>query len=498
MQNAPSGSAPHSGVVYGNPLIQIPDDTGKTLFEYIPQPKQWEFHLSPATRCLMGGVRGTGKSHCMRMDAHVRALTHPGFKYLILRRKFPDLLRTHLTHLDREMRLLGEGYFNKTERIAHYPNGSEGHYGHCENDEDVQNYLSAEYGAIYFDELSTFSFDVFTRICGSARVPKGAGYKAIIRGGTNPGGENEAWIMEWFVNKNVDPSTYKNYKPEDWHYIHTVVGDNQHLSADYYENLAIGNPHLYRQWVLGEWGVQEDGYFTEWQQWREFDDDGKPCEPYPWHVINELPKVKDKHGNLQPLLSQPWINIYRAVDWGFSPDPAVCLWIAVLPNGQAIVFKERTWLQTPATEVAKDIVRESQGMRIVDTFADPSMWFHGDQGWFFADQYESNGVSLSKSLNDRTAIGVAIHEHLNTRIDGKPKVQVFREGCPELIRTLPQQRSDKNNPTRIADGDDHWTMALGYFCLGDTAPSRPSHEQSKVPLWMRKKPSNASYRYGVS
>lgn len=470
-----------SGVVQGQPLIHIQDEhTGKDLLKYIPEPKQWQFHLSDAPYLLMGGVRGTGKSWCMRMDAHYRAITNPGFKYLILRRKHPDLLNSHLTFLDREMRWV-EGYYNKTEKRAYYPNGSIGVFGHCENPQDADNYLSADYGAIYFDELVTFTFDMFQRISASARVTEDQPYTALVRAASNPGGANEDWVREWFVDKSVDVSEYQTYDPSDYQYVHTVRGDNPHIQDDYYTNLAKLAPHLREQWLFGKWGVQEDGYFSDFKPWT--DEEG--TEPQPWHVINELPTVNGK-----PLLDQPWINIYRAVDYGFSPDPAVCLWIAVLPNKQAIVFKERTWLQTPATIVAQDIAHESQGMRVIDTFADPSMWIEGRRqtGVSTADTYEVNGIPLTQAKNDRVAVGRAIHQWLSTVTDDAPQLQIFREGCPSLIRTIPQMRMDENRPERIADGEDHWVMALGYFCMADVVPSREFGQKSSLPRWMRKDP----------
>jgi hypothetical protein len=63
-------------------------------------------------------------------------------------------------------------------------------------------------------------------------------------------------------------------------------------------------------------------------------------ESRPWHVIDALPTVRGKS-----LLEQEWISIYRCHDSGFYPDPAVCIWLAVMPNGRAIAFKEDYWLQ---------------------------------------------------------------------------------------------------------------------------------------------------------
>jgi phage terminase large subunit len=456
--------------------LSITHPDGREEVLYKPLPHQLEFHAASCPNVLMSGGRGTGKSLAIRFDAHMRCLQFPGFRALILRREMPELRKTHLAYIEREMKLLG-GKFNKTESIAYYPNGSTLVFGHCETEADILNYLSSEFGAIYFDELSTFTLDQFIKISASARAPEEAPYVAVVRAGTNPLGEGAGWIRQWFIDKSVDLEQFSGYHPDDFRNIHSTVDDNPHIDREAYKKRLSALPeHVRRAWLHGEW-IDQDGYFADFRH-RITSDDG---ESRPWHVIEDLPTVKGR-----PLLDQPWISIYRAVDWGFSPDPAVCLWIAVLPNGRAIVFKEKTWLKTTAMDVAKDIVRESEGMRIVETTADPSIWANsGHTGLAVADYFEQNGVPLTPSRNDRAAAGYAIHEWLNALVDEEPKLQIHRSAV-NLIRTLPEMRIDKHDASKIAAGNDHWVIALAYFCQGHIAPSRePSI--SVVPRWMHPK-----------
>jgi hypothetical protein len=126
-------------------------------------------------------------------------------------------------------------------------------------------------------------------------------------------------------------------------------------------------------------------------------------------------------------------------------------------------------------------------MRVVDTFADPTMFAtKAHTGLADSDYYENEGVALTPSRNDRAAMGKAIHEWLGTIIDGEPKVQILRSGCPQLIKTLPEMQIDKNDPRKIAPGNDHWVVCLGYFCQGYSTPSQ-EYTPSTMPLWMRKK-----------
>jgi phage terminase large subunit len=456
--------------------IYVPDGKGGQELIYESLDHQTEFHISPQTNVLMEGGRGTGKSIAIRMDAHMRATSWPGFTYLILRRTMPELKKSHFGFIEAEMKKLG-GFYHKTDKIAYYPNGSAGHFGHCETEADILDYLSSQYGAIYFDELSTFTLDMFLQISSSARAEQNAPYSAIVRGGTNPLGEGSSWVKQWFIDKTVNYAEFQDYNPNDFHSIHSVYTDNPHLNREQYRKQLSNLPsHVRAAWLEGQW-IDPDGYFADFMVNQD---------EQPWHVIDQLPTVKGK-----PVLEQPWISIYRAVDWGFHPDPAVCLWIAVLPNKRAIVFKEKTWLRATAAEVAKDIVRESEGMRIVETFSDPSMGANaGHTGLSIEDYYNNNGVHLTPSRNDRAAAGAAIHEWLNTTIDEQPKLQILRHqpssglGCPNLLRTIPDMRCDKRDASKIADGEDHWVIALGYFCQGDVTHSiEPLH--SSIPLYLR-------------
>src|SRR5439155_5317926 len=138
---------------------------------------QIAFHASDAPNVLALGTRGSGKSVMIRFDAALRCLMFPNFRALIIRRTMPELRRSHLAYVDREMKLLG-GVFLHTTFLAKFPNGSTVQYAHCESAADVMNFLSSEYGAIYFDELSTFTLQQFLQISAAARAPSAAPYKA--------------------------------------------------------------------------------------------------------------------------------------------------------------------------------------------------------------------------------------------------------------------------------------------------------------------------------
>lgn len=458
-------------------------DAAEAAGTYDPKKAtQRAFHASEVPNLLALGTRGTGKSLQLRMDFHLRCLMIPNFHALIVRRTMPELRRSHLVFIDYEMKLLGGVYLSGTS-VAKYPNGSTLTLAHCETEADVMNFLSSQYGAIGFDELSTFSLAQFLQISSAARAPLDAPYTAVVRASSNPLGIGSGWMYDWFVDRKVRIENFPDYVPDDYACLFSTLKENPHLDRQKYA-ARLGNlpKHVRRAWLLGE-RVIEGQYFEDFEPGRELVEGG---DTIPWHVIDDMPTI-----NGRSFLTYQGLNIYRCLDWGFFPDPAVCLWVAVLPNRSAIAFKERSWLKTVAKKVAEEIKRESEGMNTIETFCDPTMFMKTGQTEFsIGEIMEQNGVPLTQSISRRDLLGYAIHEYLDTIIDEWPQLRIVRAhgsyGCRELIRTLPQIQMDKGDPTKMADGEDHWTVALAFFCSGSALPSQQVEEEV-VPFWCRPK-----------
>lgn len=423
----------------------------------------------------------THNSISMRSDAHMRALMVPNYRYLIIRKSIKDLKKSHLIYIDREMKAL-KGDFHHTDSVARYPNGSRGFFGHCETAADMMNYLSAEYDLLVADEVTTFEKDVILRMLSCVRVPVGTGRVGLFRGGTNKLGPGANFVKKYFYDKAIPPEEDEDYDPDEWGVIEHKWGDNQYIDLGQYRKRLSGLPeHVRRAWINNEWAL-EGMYFTDFQPFRAGE---------PWHVIPEMPTFEHRS-----ILQQPWVRIYRAVDWGYYPDPAVCLWIAVLPNKRSIVFKERKWQSTLAADVAKQIRAASEGMRVCETFADPTMFINDGTGVYsIAEIFEQNGVPLTASTNKRDQYGYAIHNYLNTEVkDGQstyPQLQILAPsgpyGCPDLIRTLPQMIVDPKDANKLGDGEDHHVVALAYMCMSSSVTPAQSYAPQTIPRWMRPK-----------
>ena len=452
--------------------LTVENEQGQSLLLYDPHPHQLTFHASQAPNVLALGTRGTGKSLMLRMDAILRCLLVPNFHGLVIRRTMPELRRSHLVDIEREMKLLGGRYLHTT-CIAEFPNGSTITFAHCETEADILNFLSSQYGAIYFDELSTFTLNQFLQISAAARAPVEAAYTAVVRAGSNPLGIGAEWMKAWFVDKSVRLEDYPDYLPDEYEMQFSSLKDNPSLDRKAYEAKLKNLPeHIRRAWLLGEF-VNEGAYFAEFYPTKQ----GRP-----WHVIDSLPTY---HG--KPLSAYGWLNVYRAVDWGYFPDPAVCLWFVVLPNKRAIAFKERTWYRTLAEDVARQIKSESQDMHVVETFCDPTMNIKtGQTAYSIMELFEQQGVPMTESVNKRELYGYAVQSYLSTLIDDEPQLQIVRTGCPDLLRTLPLLQMDKTDPRKLANGPDHWVVATAYFCTGSVPGSRDPVIPS-TPRWMQPK-----------
>lgn len=478
-------------------------EDGQMLAWYTPQPHQQPYHESNAPNRLELGTRNTGKSTMMRKDAIIRCMAYAGFKVLILRRTIPDLRKSHLRFINAEMAQLGGGvtgpgnpvgYYRDSTHDVVFKNGSFMQFSHCETLKDVENYLSSEWDLIIFDELSTFTLEMFLKISAAARSPEDAPYIALVRAGSNPLGPGTKWMYEWFVDHNVNYAEYPDYHPDDFEWHFSSLDQNRYTNRKEYEKRLKNLPaHVRKAWLEGQ-RVVEGAYFTDFEATKELTINGE-TRVVDWHVIRKLPLWQTESGKLCEIRDLDWISIYRAVDWGYAPDPAVCLWMAVLPNRSCIVFKEVTWKRTLAKDVAAEIKRLSEGMHVVDTFCDPSMFKKtGETAYTIGDIFEQNGVPMSPAQNDRELYGYAIHDKLNTLIEEgdtpfsiHPELQVYGPACPELTRTLPIMEMDSNDQRKIANGQDHWVVALAYFCMGDARPDYEPLDTGEYPWLLPKR-----------
>lgn len=265
-------------------IIRMPDGSPHVMYTPTSDKHVW-FHENNTKNVLAYGNRGGGKSHLLRFDAHMRALSVPNANLILVRKTFPQLRQSHLIHIEREMVYLG-GTYHKTDHVATYPNGSKLFFSHVATESDSLNQLSAEYIAAYFDELSTIPWDFFVKLCASVRIGgtlKELGLKGVVRAATNPLGPSAQEIFQYFVNKDVDPEEDADYNPNDWAAIQIQLDDNQHIDKEDYMKQFSGMPaYLKKAWVDGEFALENQLFDFRPKK------DGNP-----YHVIQMMPTLGD-------------------------------------------------------------------------------------------------------------------------------------------------------------------------------------------------------------
>lgn len=292
----------------------------------------------------------------------------------------------------------------------------------------------------------------------------------------NPIGESIEELDKYFVDKTVEPEDDPEYDPRDWMSIEIHRKDNPSIDEEEYRKQFAGLPAHYRRAWLD--GVRMDA--------RTLFEVQKSKDGQPYHYISELPTVAGT-----PLLRVPWIQVYRAFDMGFFPDPAVCVWFAVFGR-RIIAFHEETWFRTIAKDLAAKMIETHHELvgdiGCVMTYADPQIDVRtGSDTVTVRDVLEMHGVPIECSINDRVLYADAIHSLLGEEAEpGVPRFQIYEPGCPMLAKYLPKMRWDEKNPRRMADHKfDHPVVDLAYFAIssGILAMSGPS-DQAKRPAWM--------------
>jgi phage terminase large subunit len=465
------------------PAIAV-EQAGVSSVVYRMLPHQQRLHESTAPYVLIEGGRGGGKSICLRWDAYLRCLLTPRFRAILVRRSMPELRMSHLNEVPHELTKLGldPKAWHATDFMLRFPNGSSLRFGHAEDDATLTRYLSSEFEWLGIDEAATFTQRQFAFMCTSLRSPID-GYIPLVRLATNPVGPGAGWVKRLFIDKNPTYDEMPDYAAADFARISCNMDQNPFVNQRDYEKKLNNLPSeaLRKALRYGEW-VVEGQFFSEWAETRE----GRP-----WHVIDALPTWKGR-----PIVEAPHIQIVRVVDWGYSRagNPGVCLWIACLTDGSAIVFDELVFRELLPSEAAELIERRSTALHVRYTIGDPAMW-QEHEGPSIAEHFENCGIGMIEADKQRVAGWVTLHTWLrDTRSEFRngtdvtyPRLRVLRSGCPHLIRTFPTMVIDPRDPQDVqtVGVEDDAADCLRYFAQDRGGPSRVPRPTSEGSWMMR-------------
>ena len=446
--------------------------------EYEPTPKQRMFHATTADEVLFGGAAGGGKSKAIVMDALFRCLKFPRTHAFIFRRTYAELEDTIIKEA-RESYPAGLAKYNGARHEMALPNGSMIHFRHCAMAADMYNYKGAEIQWLYFDELTSFEYEIYDFLKTRLRAKKSLGVTPCVRSSSNPGDIGHGWVKKMFVDaapymsiftRTVESKATGRKKVFKMQYIPSLATENPYIGEDYIFQLEAKPEALRNALLFGDWDAFEGQVFTEWRDKPEHYKDRK------WtHVIEPFD------------IPLTWSR-YMSFDFGFS-RPFSIGWWAIGPDGTAYRYREwygcepgraNTGIKIAPKQIAQGILEREkdyearEGIKVMRV-ADPSI-FDKSRGDSIAQMMEpsagSPGVYFSPGDNTRLAGKAQMHERLRFDEDGRPKLQVFNT-CTDFIRTIPTLPYSLTKVEDIdTDAEDHAYDEARYFFMMRPLPTK--------------------------
>jgi hypothetical protein len=244
-----------------NPWIPfIPDEYGQPT-DQKAHPRQRQFLLlSDIREILYGGAARGGKTYAALMAA-AQYVEIPGYKALILRENFADLMQPGgFIPVSKEW-WMGKANWSEQNKMWTFPSGAIIRFGYLERDDSVFQYQGGEYHFICIDELTQHTEWRYTYLFSRQSKPQ-VGLVAQVplrmRAMTNPGGKGHGWVKKRFI----DPATAVRGTV----FVSAKVTDNLSVNqASYVHSLSYLDPLTRAQLLEGDWDAVAGGLFlAEW------------------------------------------------------------------------------------------------------------------------------------------------------------------------------------------------------------------------------------------
>ncbi len=216
---------------------------------HTPTAKQLAFLLlDNFEEAFYGGAAGGGKSDALLMAA-LQYADMPGYAALLLRRTFKALTLPEAL-LDRaRMWLAGTDARWQGDSTAWvFPSGAKVVFGYLEADKDVEQYQSAAFQFIGFDELTQFTEYQYRYMHSRTRRLAGSDVPIRVRGASNPGSIGHDWVKQRFVVEGKEKG-----RP----FIPATLEDNPFLDREaYIKSLENLDPITRQQLLKGDWSAR--------------------------------------------------------------------------------------------------------------------------------------------------------------------------------------------------------------------------------------------------
>lgn len=433
--------------------LSPPDPDVFKKLDYVPTPRQQEFHDATEFAVLYGGAVGGGKTKALLTEGIRQCMIHPGLRVGAFRRSYPELNESLLAELMQMgyARVLGASW-NGTEHDLKFPNGSIIMFRYAETPADATRRLGGAYQLLLFDERTLTPPDVCSYL--ETRIRSGRADIPVIgvRSATNPGGPGHAYVKKHYIDATeFGKKIVLDARHRTVRFIPSKLSDNPHLNAEYADDLRGQPEHLRRAFLEGDWDLFAGQVFQEWR--------------------------RDKHVVRPMTLPDTWKR-FIGVDWGYTAPWAV-VWGAVDEDGRVWVYRELYAKQVGEADQAKRILAVEAGEHISSRFADDAMWATRGDAKPIATIYAENGVHLTAAgkgpgsrvngwqrVHSYMADAPACPHHRANGLDVCPMLHVF-DTCVSFIETVPNVPHAKVGDPEDVDtkSDDHIADALRYMLI---------------------------------
>ena len=169
--------------------------------------------------------------------------------------------------------------------------------------------------------------------------------------GTNPGGEGHLWLYQRFIIKDPPKEESRKYNPALWVFIPSALEDNAYLDAEQYEEqFSELDEAEYAAYRGGDWEAFAGQFFRSWRR-----------KSHTLPITTEIAE---------------WWEVAGCMDWAWAPGMGYVGWCAFDEHGRAYGYKEYTFQESTAEEVADAIADrcETEMERRMTIIADSAMW----------------------------------------------------------------------------------------------------------------------------
>lgn len=408
-------------------------------------------------------THNSGKSDCLLVDP-LRFVKNGNFRGLIVRRTMPALRDIISRAKALYPRLFPGTKWKEQEKLFEFPSGAKMEFGYFDHEDDYDRYHGQQYCWLGVDEITQWENQSYYDKLKSTVRRIDATLPVRIRATCNPSGPGREWVKEYFriETGERDKVTTTEVKTPNGsifvsrRYILSNIFDNKLLLESNPEYLAYleSLPDIQkRQWLEGDFEASEGMAFEDFNT--------------KIHVVESF-KIPNN-----------WVK-FRCIDWGYSSRSlAVCLWIAISNEGEAIVYRELAVNKMLASDFAKKVLELSSNEYISYSIVDGSVGDkRGTSSPSIDEEFRNEGLIClyaDKTPGSRIAGKQLIHKYLRVdEVSGKPLLQIFNT-CKQIIKELNALPLDKHNPEDVdTTCEDHAYDALRYGLQ-----SRPNPQLNK-------------------